>query len=112
MQVNISYSTVTSMFELCKKHKEGKLNRNELEAMLDHKDYQVEIERYNNAAGPGGKFSKEEYVEYFMNFFDLEESNIKPQMFRARYSQLKPFFDNIDVYEKKQIYSYNLLTQQ
>ena len=101
MKINISYETVTRMFELCKKHKEGKLNRTELEAILDHKDYQVEIERYNNEAGPGGKFSKEEYVEYFMNFFQLEESNIKQPMLRFRYSQLKYFFDNIDGYEEK-----------
>lgn len=101
MKITISYETVTKMFELCKKHKEGKLNKNELEELLDHNDYQVELERYNNAAGPGGKFSKEDYIEYFMNFFNIEESNIKSKMLRVRYNQLKPFFDNIDMYENK-----------
>ncbi|MCB2291184.1 hypothetical protein LGK97_15750 [Clostridium sp. CS001] len=101
MKININYETAPRMFELCKKHKEGKLKRNELEALLDHKDYQVEFERYNNECGPNGKFSKKEYADFFMNFFDLEESNIKQKMLRNRYSQLKHFFDNIDIYEKK-----------
>jgi hypothetical protein len=101
MKINISYETVSRMFELCKKHKEGKLKRNELETILDHKDYQIEFERYNTQTGPKGKFSKEEYADFFMNFFDLEESTIKQGMLRYRYIQLKPFFDNIDVYEKK-----------
>lgn len=101
MKINVSYETVDRMFELCKKHKEGKLNRSELEELLDHKDYQIEFERYNNAAGPGGKFSKEQYVDYFMNFFTSDGSNVESKMLRYRYKKMKHFFDNLESYEKK-----------
>lgn len=101
MRIHISYDTVYTMFELCKKHLEGKLDKNELESLLDHEDYQVEMERYNTEAGPGGKFTKVEYIDYFTNLLTVDESDINSGMFRARYPKMKYFFENIDVYEEK-----------
>jgi len=89
------------MLEICYSHKQGKLKKEDLEEMLNHKDYRIELERYNNAAGPNGKFSKDEYIEYFTNFFSLEESDIKSRMLKARYSKLKYFFNNLKAYEEK-----------
>lgn len=101
MEIRISCETVEDMFRICKKHKEGKLERQELEKLLEHEDYQIELERYNEHTSEKSRFSKEEYVDYFMNFFSLKEDDIESKMLRIRYDYLKEFFENIEVYEKK-----------
>lgn len=100
MQINIRYSTIPKMLELCKRHKEGRLNKFELEELLEHEDYKVEFDRYNNEGGPRGGFSKEEYVDFFMNFFTLNQEDIKNQRLKMRYDQLKYLFDNLSFYEE------------
>jgi hypothetical protein len=100
MEINIRYSTIPKMLEVCKKHKEGKLYRIELEELLEHEDYKVEFDRYNTEGGPRGGFSKEEYVDFFMDFFTLDEDKIENERLKMRYEQLKYLFDNLEFYEE------------
>lgn len=101
MEVNIRSSTVLPMLELCKKHKEGRLLKNELELILEHEDYQLELDRYNNEGGPRGGFTKEEFVDFFMNIFTLVPEDIKNVRLKARYAQIKGLLDNLEHFEKQ-----------
>jgi len=106
MEINVRYETIPKMIELCKKHKAGKLDKQELNELLEHDDYKVEFNRYNSGGNPRGGFSKEEYIEFFMNFFNLNVDEIKNVRLKMRYHDLKYFFDNLDFYEEqsKKIY--------
>ena len=101
MEIIINKSTIPKMLELCEKHKNRSLKRDELSSLLDHEDYIVEFERYNNAGGPRGGFSKEEYIDFFMNFFNITIDEIKNERLRMRYNDLKYLFDNLDFYRKQ-----------
>lgn len=101
MKINIRYKTIPKMIDICKKHKASKLDRVELESLLEHEDYKVEFDRYNNIGGPRGGFTKEEYIDFFMNFFKLNFKEIKNERLKLRYEDLKYFFDNLDFYESQ-----------
>lgn len=110
MEIRVRKETVPKMLELSKKHILGNLKREELEALLEHEDYKLEFERYNEAGGPRGGFTKEEFVDFFMNFFSLDLGSIKNERLKLRYNDLKYFFDNIDFYEK-QAEKLNIITE-
>jgi hypothetical protein len=101
MKLNVRLETVHSMLDLCKKHKEGKLLESELLELLDHDDYKVEFERYNMDGLPLSKITKKEFVDYFMNLFDLEEKDIKNERLKMRYPDFIFFFNNLDYYREK-----------
>lgn len=101
MEINIRYSTVPKMLELCRKHKEGKLQREELEELLEHEDYQLELERYNEEGGPRGGFSKDEFIEFYMNIFTLKQEDIKNVRLKARYASFISLFENLEHFEKQ-----------
>lgn len=101
MEINIRYETVSKMLELCRKHKEGKLQRTELEELLNHDDYKVEFERYNQKGLPMCGIKKEEFIEYFMNFFHLDIADIKNERLKIHHGQYTYLFNNLDFYEKE-----------
>lgn len=86
---------------MSKNKKDGKDVKHELEQLLDHPDYQDEFERYEKAGGVAGGFTKEEFIEFFINFENLEESKIVNQRLRNRFSLMKYFFEHIAEYEEK-----------
>ncbi|WBW96955.1 DUF5700 domain-containing putative Zn-dependent protease [Oceanirhabdus sp. W0125-5] len=97
MKINIRYSTIPMMLEICRKLKEGRFERAELEELLEHDDYRVEMERYNSSTSG---FTKEEYLDFFENFFTLKEEDINNRILKVRYGQMKSFFDNLEYYEE------------
>lgn len=101
MEIRVNRDTISEMIELCEKHKNNTLKQAELEMLLEHEDYKIEFERYNKTGGPRGGFSKEEYVDFFMNFFKLNPIEIKNERLKMRYSDLKYFFDNLDFYKEQ-----------
>ena len=101
MEINLRNSTIDPMLALCKKHKQGNLKREELENLLEHEDYQLELDRYNKEGGPRGGFTKEEFVDFFMNFFELNPEEIQNVRLKMRYSYLKELFDNLDYFCKQ-----------
>lgn len=101
MNFNIRLETVSLMLDLCKKHKEGKLLESELLELLDHDDYGVEFERYNIDGLPLSKIPKTEFVDFFMNIFNLNENDIQNERLKMRYPDLIYFFNNLDYYQEK-----------
>lgn len=108
MHINIRRYTIYKMLELCKKHKEGKLEKSELETLLSHEDYEIEFKRYGQAGLPMCGINKEEFIEFFMNFFYLKLDDISNQRLKIRYDYLEDFFNNIDFYEEKINQLFNL----
>lgn len=111
MEIKVCKDTISKMIILCEKHKLNTLKKYELENILEHEDYKIEYERYNNAGGPRGGFSKEEYVDFFMNFFKLRIDEINNDRLKMRYNELKYLFDNLDFY-KKQVEILDHLTEK
>ncbi|NBI05399.1 DUF5700 domain-containing putative Zn-dependent protease [Senegalia massiliensis] len=101
MNINIRNKTVFKMLELCKRHKKGKLYREELEDLLEHDDYKVEFERYNTKGLPITNITKEEFVDYFINLQQLDTKDIQNERLRIHHIQYKYFFNNLDFYEKE-----------
>lgn len=111
MEISVRNSTLPKMLEICKKHKRSELHKEELEEILEHDDYKVEFDRYNSGDNPRGGFSKEEYVEFFMNLFSLDVNEIKNERLKLRYKDLKYFFDHLDYYEA-QVKRLNEITEK
>lgn len=101
MEINVRYETVSRMLELCRKHKEGRLQRRELEELLNHDDYEVEFKRYNQKELPMCGIKKQEFIDYFMNFFNLSIGDIKNERLKMHHEQYTYLFDNLDFYEKE-----------
>jgi hypothetical protein len=89
------------MIKIIKDFKKGILVKKELENLLTHEDYLVELERYNNAGGPRGGFSKEEFIEFFMNIHKLQYEDIENVRLKGRLEKFKYFIENIEQYEDK-----------
>lgn len=101
MSFKVRLETIYPMLDLCKKHKEGKLIENELLELLNHEDYGVEFERYNQEGLYLSKIPKTEFVDYFMNLFKIKEEDIKNERLKMRYPDFIYFFNNLDYYEEK-----------
>jgi hypothetical protein len=101
MKVNVRYGTVLRMFELCKKHKKGEMDRSELEEILNHEDYLVEFERYNSPGLPMCVITREEFIEYFMNLLRIDVNDIKNQRLKMNHEYYRHFFDNLEYYEEE-----------
>lgn len=95
MKIEVSYETVGEMLQLCRQLKEGVLDRDRLESLLDHEDYQLEFARYQ------GRVSREEFIEFFINFFDLNYQEITNDDFKSHYENYQYLFANLDLYERE-----------
>lgn len=92
MKINISFETIDEILELSRQVKNGSLDMERLNKVLDHPDYQVEFERYR------GRVAREEFVDFFSNFFSIDYEKITNEDLKARYEAMKYFFDNLDNY--------------
>ncbi|MDD6771511.1 MAG: DUF5700 domain-containing putative Zn-dependent protease [Inconstantimicrobium porci] len=95
MNFKIRYSTVLPMINLCEKLKNGQATRDEFKQLLDHEDYQAEFERYK------GRLNEDEFLNYIMNIFNLEEKDIANMDLKAHHKYFIYFLDNIDFYKNK-----------
>lgn len=101
MNISISTATIKRMIKIIKDFKQGLDIREELEHLLSHEDYIVELERYNNAGGPRGGFSKEDFIRFFLNIDNLRYEDIENVRLKARLEKFKYFIENIEKYEEK-----------
>lgn len=92
MKIDISFETIDEMLELSRQMKEGRLDMERLNRVLDHPDYQIEFDRYN------GRVSREEFVDFFSNFISIDYEKIINKDFKARYDDIKYLLDNLDYY--------------
>ncbi|MDF2672567.1 MAG: putative zinc dependent peptidase [Clostridiales bacterium] len=93
MKINISFEVIDEMLELSRQVKDGRLDMERLNRVLDHPDYQIEFERYN------GRVSREEFIDFFSNFFSVNYEKITNRDLKTRYDNMKYLFDNIDYYK-------------
>ncbi len=93
----IHYSTVTSMLDIIDKFNNGKDIREDLSLLLDHDDYKIEIERYNEHEANIG-FSKKEYIEFFISLRNIDRKTIKSKALKYRVDDLLLVMDNVDYY--------------
>lgn len=95
MNLKIRNSSINDMLKVCKKLKEGTATKEDVERVLEHEDYKFEFERYN------GRISKEEFIEYFLNIPNLNESDIKNIGLKTHHKYYKALLDNLDFYIEK-----------
>lgn len=95
MKAMLCNTAVVPMFELLRKKKTGQLNRGEIEAMLEHADYQFEFRRYEDRVAP------RDFAEYLLNFESLDVSQIKNYDLRNHHRYWLDLYENLDWFEKE-----------
>jgi hypothetical protein len=69
----------------------------DLGRLLEHEDYQIELERYKNHLARIG-FTKEDYIEYFINIRNTSVNTISSKGLKYRVNDLLYIIDNVDYY--------------
>lgn len=95
MEFEVRYSSIKEMLELIKKLRKNEVTYSEIDKLLDHKDYQIEFARYKD------RITKNEYIDYFLNFSSLKENKIKNEDLRIHHKFFKDLYDNLDYYFEK-----------
>lgn len=95
MNIKIRNSSINDMLKMCRNLKEGTATREDIERVLEHEDYKFEFERYN------GRIFREEFIEYFLNIPNLNESDIKNIGLKTHHEYYRALLDNIDFYMEK-----------
>lgn len=90
MKAMLCNSAVAPMFELLRKKKAGQLERQEIEQLLDHEDYQFEFSRYD------GRVDRLTFADYFMIFETLEAGQVENYDLRNHHSFWLDLYENLD----------------
>jgi len=98
----MSHETIPAMLDIMEKYNQGSNIREELSTLLDHPDYQNELERYGNHPMRKG-FTKEEFLNFFINIRTLKSTDIESLDLKTRQKDLLEIMDNIEFYRS----SYN-----
>lgn len=85
------------MLDIMEKFNAGNDVRQELSELLEHEDYQIELERYQNHPYDIG-FTKEEYIDYFINIRNIDVNSIASKALKYRVDDLLYILDNVDYY--------------
>ncbi|MHA1303665.1 MAG: DUF5700 domain-containing putative Zn-dependent protease [Candidatus Heimdallarchaeaceae archaeon] len=93
MSIEFSVETIPLMFKLLDKLKNNELKKKELLDLLSHPDYQVEFKRYK------GRISKEEFIDFFLNYFKLEVDKITNPDLRIQYDFIRMYYEDPDKYK-------------
>ncbi len=101
MNIKIRKETIEPMFKICKSLRDGNFDVEQLEKVLKHSDYQVEMDRYTHAGGPSGGFTYDEFIDFFTNIYTLKFDGLENTRMKQRYHAFKEFMDNIEEYESK-----------
>lgn len=95
----ISKETILPMLDLIDEFNQGKDVAYELTQLLEHEDYQIEIERYN-AHQEGIGFTKKDYIDFFMNIKKLSSYEGASKALRYREKDLLHIINNVDYYRE------------
>lgn len=95
MKATLCNTTINSVINLLRKKKNQQLQREEVENLLNHEDYQFEFRRY------GERVSPKEFVDYIMKFETLETEQIENNDLKNHHSCWLDLYANLDWYEKK-----------
>lgn len=99
MNIKINTSTIRPMLDICERYIAGENVVNDLKELLSHKDYLIELERYNTMGGPRGGFSKEEFIEFFIHLNSIKYEEIKNTRLRLRLESFKYLLQNLEYYK-------------
>lgn len=94
MEITYSNFSIPLVFQLITKKKENKLSYEEVREVFSYPDYQNEFKRY------GSRLKLCEFIEYFLNFENLNEHDIKNQDLREHHIYWLDLYRNLQVYEK------------
>lgn len=95
MDFCIRFSSIRNMLELCKKLTTGKVEKKDIENILNHEDYKFEFMRYK------GRVSEDEYADYLLELSNLNEDDIINIDLKTHHSYYKNLLNNLDFYEEK-----------
>lgn len=95
MKISLCNTAIEPMIRLLRKKKAQQLCREEIERLLSHEDYQFEFRRYESRVSP------QEFAAYFMNFENLEASQIQNMDLRNHHSYWLDLYENLDWFEEK-----------
>ena len=94
MEVTYSSSSIPFVFQMIKKKKKNDLSYEEAYRFFSHIDYQNEFKRYQ------GRLTLCEFIDYFLNFENLNLHQIKNEDLREHHIYWLDLYQNIQVYEK------------
>lgn len=95
MNAQLCNSAVYPAIDLLKKKKAGDLKRSDVEALLDHEDYQFEFRRYEERVG------QQEFVDYVLTFEHLGSEQIENMDLRNHHAYWLDLYQNLDWFERK-----------
>jgi len=100
--MEISKSTILRMLDIMDRFNKGENIKNDLSKLLDHEDYRIQFEFYQKHWANIG-FTKEDYIEFFMNIRKIEPSNVSSKALRYRIDDLLYIMDNVNHF--KEVYN-------
>lgn len=95
MTYSIRFSSIKNMLELCKKLSTGKVEKKDIESILNHEDYKFEFARYK------GRVSESEYTDYLLQLSNLTEDDITNMDLKAHHIYYIDLLKNLDFYTEK-----------
>lgn len=95
--MKINKSTISKMLDIMDRFNTGEDIRKDLCEILDHEDYKVQFEFFQKHEANIG-FTKEEYINFFINIRNIDPSKIASKALRYRINDLLHILDNIDYY--------------
>lgn len=104
MAFSIHFSSIKNMLVLCKKLTTGKVEKKDIENILNHEDYKFEFMRYK------GRVSEDAYTNYLLELVNLNEDDITNIDLKAHHSYYKDLLINLDFYREKLTELEKLLT--
>lgn len=94
MNVQLCTSSIYDMINLLKMKREHILTHKDIEDLLNHDDYQFEFKRYHY------RIQIHEFINYFMNFENLEITDIENEDLRIHHSYWIDFYNSLNSYEE------------
>lgn len=95
----IRLSTIEPMLNIIERFNNGIEIKDDLSTLLDHEDYKIEIERYNVHQAKIG-FSKEEYINFFINIRNIDKDKISSKALKYRVDDLLYIMDNVNHFKR------------
>lgn len=97
--IHLSKSTIPRMLDLMESMQRQAVIDSDLEKLLDHPDYQMELERYGNHF-PESRFTREEFIHFFKNIRTLKPEEIPQRQLKLRQESLLAIMDDIPHYRE------------
>lgn len=102
--LSICFSSIKNTIELLRNLAIGKVEKKDIENIINHEDYKLEFARYKE------RISETEYVDYLLQLSNLSEDNIINTDLKTHHIYYKDILNNFDLYSEKLTELKTLLT--